>query len=251
MTPSANPLPATHPRTYMFRPPEMCFGSCFLWLGVLWEGCTNIKAVQTVLWCLFVVPPVFPCSSMSSWWGTLSLKEVLCCKFDWPVREPKTSILICSCFKRNQQILRLAWHLICLKSPGLSCHRVFKRQPATPACPPPRIFLSPHLPLSLPSLSNIYSWWQIRLFRLRTSQCQLPQTFAHNKVEDAFQAGKIVLFGPHPNPLLIGGWAAERQDTSVLAGGTRSNSSPQKLQRFWIKNCWHKHIYPFQPLSTC
>lgn len=121
----------------------------------------------------------------------------------------------------------------------------------------PCLSSSTHLPLSsspslsLPSLSNIYSWWQIRLFQLRTSQCQLPQTFAHNKVEDAFQAGKIVLFGTHPNPLLIGGWAAEKQDTSVLAGGTRSDSSPQKLQSFWIKNCWHKHIYPFQPRSTC
>lgn len=160
MTPSANPLPATHPRTYMFRPPEMCFGSCFLWLGVLWECCTNIKAVQTVLWCLFVVPPVFPCSRMSLWWGTRSVKEVLRCKFHWPVWGPKTSILICSCFKRTQQILHVAWLLICSKSPGLSWHWVFKRQPATPACPPLCLFFyssspSPALSLSISSSSSV------------------------------------------------------------------------------------------------
>lgn len=172
------PPAATHPRTDSFRPPEMCFGGCFLWLGVLWERCTNIESCPDgFLYCLFVVPPVFPYREWARDEEHGAQKEAQCvhCRLEleWPAeiqKQANKELLKLFLIRGDQQILHMAWLLIChnLQGTVVICFFFLNRShtdnpPALPALvllhlllllvhlllplAPPRLFLYPHLSL--------------------------------------------------------------------------------------------------------
>lgn len=136
----------------------MCSGGCFLWLGVLWECRTNIKAVQTgfiVFICgttcvstrrneLIVVVVMM----RSTVWNEKSTARA--CEAGPAGREPPppprkhVHKVHLNLFQRPANPRRGLVFLICWKSPRSSCHWAFRVPP-----PPPSLHPTPP-PLCLP-----------------------------------------------------------------------------------------------------